>query len=90
MQSKEEEEARLKIWRENLAHINERNADKSLGFTLAMNQFGDMSSEEFMQKMLMPAGKMAQEARKERKDTLQHPEFKNLHLDVSKESVLYG
>lgn len=78
--TKEEEEMRRGLWRENLAHINERNSDNSLGFTLAMNQFGDMSTEEFSKKMLMPAGMIARATEKRGKDILQHPKMENRFL----------
>ena len=83
MQTKEEEEMRQRLWRENLAYINQRNSDNSLGFTLAMNQFGDMSTEEFSKKMLMPAGMIARATEKRGKDILQHPKMENRFLSVS-------
>jgi len=46
-QSLEEEAHRFGIFQENVAFINAHNADESKTFTLAVNKFADLTSEEF-------------------------------------------
>jgi hypothetical protein len=43
---------RFQIWKQNLKYINEQN-EKRLGYTLAMNEFGDLTFEEFRSVYLM-------------------------------------
>jgi len=43
-----EEEKRLQIWIGNLAHIQMHNYGKNTTFTMAMNEFGDMTGKEFV------------------------------------------
>jgi cathepsin L len=45
--SHEEEAARRAIFNLNMKRINEHNADKTNTYTMAMNQFGDLTSDEF-------------------------------------------
>ncbi|UJR12299.1 hypothetical protein I4U23_016476 [Adineta vaga] len=52
--STEEEINRRQIWEENVAMINKHNLEVDLGlhsYTLAMNQFGDLTNEEFRKQM---------------------------------------
>ncbi|CAF1620603.1 unnamed protein product [Adineta steineri] len=52
--SNEEEANRRQIWEENVAVIHKHNLEVDLGlhsYTLAMNQFGDMTNEEFRKQM---------------------------------------
>jgi len=46
-QTAEEEAYRFEIFQNNLDYINKHNADKTKTFTLAVNKFADLTSEEF-------------------------------------------
>ena len=83
LQTKEEEEMRFGIWKENWAHINKHNSANSHDYTLGMNHFGDMSDEEFTQKMLLPPGMLATKALKEKKNPWLHPKLRNIYMKVS-------
>ena len=61
--SLEEESHRFGVWSNNLDLIRHHNSDRHSSFTMRMNQFGDLTKEEFQSKML---GYKGGKARKDR------------------------